>query len=99
MVRRSNDDDGVIDLSNKQLLKVLLDEIADVRRELKGDIADLDQKLTKRIDGVGHGLSKNIDALSSDFQALRIEVHMNQLTFMKNHEELEQRVVVLEATA
>ncbi len=73
---------------NRKFLDMLMQEIADVRLELKKDIAHLDQKLTKRI-----------DTLSSDFQTLRIEVHQNQTTFMHNHNVLDTRVTTLETAA
>ncbi|MDD5040853.1 MAG: hypothetical protein PHX87_01740 [Candidatus Peribacteraceae bacterium] len=95
MSQSGDDENGIPDLSNKQLLKVLLDEIAAVRGELRADISALDRKFTFRFDG----LSAEFKTLKSDFQALRIEVHQNQLTLMNNREELEQRVEVLEAAA
>ena len=88
-----NDDDGLEYLSNKKMLDILLQEIADVRYELKNDIRNLDLKLSKRMDG----LDGKIDVLSSEIATLKIEVHQNQTTFIHNHQELEKRVSVLEA--
>jgi len=87
------EEDDIGDISNRKMLKILMQEIADVRRELKEDISGLG----KRIDSVDQKLTKRIDTLSSDVQTLRLEVHQNQTAFMKNHDKLERRVAVLEA--
>lgn len=73
-----------------------MQEIVDIRRELKEDILGLDQKLYRKIEDVDKKLEKRMDALSADFQVLRMEVHQNQATFITNHDALERRVAVLE---
>ena len=93
VARYVEEDDGIGDISNRNMLQILMQEIADVRKELKEDIANLDHKLTQRIDV----LSSDVQVLSSDVQTLRLEVHQNQTVFLKNHDQLERRVAVLEA--
>ncbi len=92
MTQTDDDIDGVPEMTLSKAVQVLMQEIADVHyelsnkmAELKQDIASVDQKFTKKFDG-----------LSSDFGSLRMEVHMNQATFMKNHDALEKRMVVME---
>ncbi len=77
----------LVDVRN-ELRQEFRDGMANMKAELKADIANVDGKLSKRI-----------DALSSDFHTLRLEVHQNQITFMKNHESLDNRVTVLEMAA
>ncbi len=79
---RNDDDNDVPDLSNRELLKVLMQEIADVRRELKEDIAVLDNKIT---------------VVSSDLKGLRLQVHQNHTSFITNLQDHEKRIAVLEA--
>lgn len=81
---------GLKDLSksNRLMLNILMQEIADVRRELKEDIHELDVRL-----------SGKIDTLSSDLHTLRLEVHTNHATFILNHADLDKRVTVLEMAA
>lgn len=83
-----DEDAGVPDLSNRELLRVLIQEIVDVRRELKEDIASLDQKFTKKF-----------DVLSSETKVLRLEVHQNHSSFIHRQDDLERRVEVLEVQA
>ncbi|HVW66737.1 MAG TPA: hypothetical protein VHA78_03305 [Candidatus Peribacteraceae bacterium] len=80
-------------LTNEKMLHILLQEIADVRYELKTDIQNLDQRLSGRIDG----LASDVTIIKTDLTSLRLEVHQNHLTFIKNHDDLEKRVTVLEA--
>ena len=90
-------DTGVPDLSNRELLRVLMQEIVDVSRELKEDIMDLDQKLSGKIDTIDQKLTGRIDSLSSAVKVLRLEVHQNHASFIKRQNDLEKRVNVLEA--
>ncbi|MBI1812731.1 hypothetical protein HY285_03430 [Candidatus Peregrinibacteria bacterium] len=89
---QDDDDYGFEDMTNKDLLRVLLQEMADVRYELKQDIAALDQKLTGKIDNIDQKLSGKIDNLT-------LKTDQNQIAFMKNLDDIDARVRVLEATA
>ena len=71
-----DEDNDVPDLTNKELLKVLLDEIAAVRRELKEDIVVLDKKITR--------VSVDLGTVSSDLKGLRIQAHQNHTSFITN---------------
>lgn len=93
------DEGGQPNLSNKQMLQILLKEIPVIHRELSGDIRALDHKLSARMNGIEGRLGKvkgQMNDLSSDMKILRLEVHQNQLAFMTNHHELQKRVTVLE---
>lgn len=88
MVQNDDEFGELPELSNRDLLRILMQEIVDTRKELKEDIANLDTKLSHRI-----------DAVASDLHTLRREVHQNQSTFIANHTALESRVKVLEMAA
>ncbi len=96
---QDDDSSGFKDLTNKDVLRILMQEIADVSRELKEDIAAVDGKLSRKLDQVHHTLSKTIETLSSDMQGLRLEVHQNQSILIRNVDGLDQRVMKLEAKA
>jgi archaellum component FlaC len=84
-----DDDNGTFDdLTNRDMLRIILKEIADVSRELKEGFDETYKKLDKKI-----------DALSSDVKGLRLEVHQNQTSFIENLEEIDERVKILEAKA
>lgn len=76
-----------------------MQEIADVRLELKGDIAGLKMELKGDIANLDKKLSGRIDSVASQLHTLRLEVHQNQSTFIHNHDALEKRVEVLEMAA
>lgn len=73
--------------TTERMLHMIMDEIVDVRNELKEEISDVRNELGGRI-----------DTLAQDVRSLRLEVHQNHLTFMKNHDDFEKRVTTLEAT-
>jgi 5-enolpyruvylshikimate-3-phosphate synthase len=86
---QDEDDTGELpDLSNREILRVVMQEIADTNKELRGDIANLDTKLSDRI-----------DAVASELHTLRLEVHQNQSTFIVNQAALTKRVKALEVPA
>lgn len=87
------------DLSNRQILSILMQEIADVRLELKSDIAGLRTELKGDIFGLRTELKGDIAKVQSELHTLRIEVHQNQSTFIKNHDALEKRVTTVEMAA
>ncbi|MBI5794469.1 hypothetical protein HZA87_05340 [Candidatus Uhrbacteria bacterium] len=78
---------GLKDLSksNRLMLNILMQEIADVRHELKEEMAEMRKEL-----------KGDIASVASELHTLRLEVHTNQTTFMRNHADLEKRVVMLE---
>ncbi|MEI8230063.1 MAG: hypothetical protein WCG83_02900 [Candidatus Peregrinibacteria bacterium] len=76
----------------QKAVKVITQEIVDVRRELKEDIYSLEQKLTHKIDS----LASDVSTLKSTVSTLRLEVHQNHVAFIQNHDELEGRVTMLE---
>lgn len=86
MTQQDDDESGELpELSNRELLRVLMQEIVDTRNELKQDFKhDINR------------LERKIDTVSSDFQTLRREVHQNQSAFIVNHATLEKRVTTLE---
>lgn len=72
-------------LTNEKMFGIIMQEISDVHRELRTDMLNLHNEL--KID---------IRDVKNEIKGLRFEVHQNQSTFMKNHENLEKRVAVLE---
>lgn len=96
MVQKDDDEFGELpELTNRDLLRILMQEIVDTRKELKEDIANLDTKLSHRIDSV----ESRLHSVSSEIHTLRREVHQNQSTFIANQTALESRVKVLEMAA
>ncbi len=83
-------------LTNAKMFAIIMQEISDVHRELRTDILSLRSELKTDIFSLDQKLSKKIDSLSTEVKGLRFEVHQNQSTFIKNHEDLEKRVAVLE---
>jgi archaellum component FlaC len=103
MTQIQNDDDGLPELSNRKLLQILMQEIADVRGELKEDsmrqtgmimqeIVDVRSELKEDIGR----LDTKIDGVSKDLHKLKHEINYNYVTFIKNHDDLDKRVTVLE---
>ena len=82
---------GVFDsMTLKDAVKLILQEINDVRRELLKDLGGRMDKLEGEMREMKKELNGKIDGL-------RMEVHQNQTTFIKNHGDLEKRVTLLEA--
>lgn len=94
-----DDTNGFEDMSNQEILRILLEEMSLVRGELKEDIAALDQK----IDRVDRKLSKKIDAveekLSKQINMVSLKSDRNHTTFIRQLNDLDKRVTVLEAAA
>ena len=84
------------DLSNRQLLNILMQEIADVRHELKGEISGLRVELKGDISGLRMELKGEISGLRGDLQDFRDESHQNQVAFITNQQDHENRIMVLE---
>lgn len=94
-----DDTDELPDLTNRELLRVVMQEIADTHLELRGDIADLRMELKGDIANLDKKLSGRIDSVASEFHTLRLEVHQNQSTFISNQMALEKRVKAVEMAA
>lgn len=91
-----DDENGELpDLSNRELLRVVMQEIADTNKELSGKIEAVNIDLKNDIAGV----KKDLKDLKSDVHTLRVEVHQNQSTFIANQTALEKRVKKLEVAA
>ena len=82
-------------VTNAYLLKVLLQEIADVRFELKQDIVGLKQELGSRIERV----EQKIDTLDQKFNVLNAKVDRNHEWCIRNIDGVDKRVRVLETIA
>lgn len=80
------------DMTLKDAVKLLLEEIANVRREILEELGGRMDKLETEVREMKKELNGKIDGL-------RMEVHQNQITFMKGHQDLEKRVEVLEEGA
>ena len=87
------------DMTLKDAVKLLLEEIANVRKEILEELGGRMDKLGGRmgkLEGRMDKLDGRMDKLEVEFGSLRMEVHQNQVTFMKGHEALEKRVGMLE---
>ena len=80
-------------MTNEDVVRILMQEIADVRLELKADIGTLKLELKEDI-GI---LKKEVSTVKNDLGVLRIEVHQNHASFMKYQGVLDKRVTRLEA--
>lgn len=80
------------DMTMAELAKILLEDNANVERNLSGQMKAMDVRLGGEIGKLGG----RMDKLENEFGSLRMEVHQNQITFMKSHDVLEKRVEVLE---
>ncbi len=100
MVQTDDDTDGRLPkMSMEKMFHLIMDELVGTRKELKEDIANLDAKLSKRIDVLDRRLSTGIESVDAKVTNLSMKVDRNFLTFMNNHDDLEQRVTVLEERA
>ncbi|MFH1670727.1 MAG: hypothetical protein ABIA92_04030 [Patescibacteria group bacterium] len=100
----SDDDEnnGFEDMTNREILRIMLQEIADVRRELKEDIEGVRQELKVDIQSLQSDIKtikSDVKNLQSDVKNLRAEVHQNHTSFIHNQEDMEKRIVSLEAVA
>ncbi len=83
------------DWSNRKIVKIILDEIADVRRELKEDIHALDEKVGK-LDTKVNQLDTKVNQLAAEMRHMRSDFHRNQVSFIENQTDMDKRVCVLE---
>jgi peptidoglycan hydrolase CwlO-like protein len=86
------DEDGQPMMTNKQMLQMLVREIPQFSHKLDTVAADVDQLKTD----VSH-LKTDMHQVKSDIKGLRIQLHQNHTSFIKNQDDLEKRVAVLEA--
>ena len=87
------------DMPRYELVDLLIKEMGNVVYEAN---EKLREDLGGRIDKIGHrigNLESDMNGLKSEMGVLRMEVHQNQTTFIKNHEGLDKRVEVLEGQA
>jgi len=100
MTKKVQKNSGAKRWTIERAMKMVLDELVDVRRELieemrdmkkelKSDIAAVDFKLSNKIDGVDQRLSRQIRDLS-------FKVDQNQIALMTNTNDLDRRVTRLE---
>jgi hypothetical protein len=80
------------ELTNRELLRILMGEIVDTRNELKQEFKDELTRVDCRIDA----LAVNLLTLASEVHTLRLEVHQNQSAFIGNNAALDKRVTTLE---
>ncbi len=73
--------------------------IREISRVVDGAKEELREDLGGRIDNVENSLGNRMDKLETEMGSLHMAVHQNQITFMKNHEDLDKRVEVLEGKA
>lgn len=83
---------GTGDLNNRELLQILMQEIADVRHELKTDIAGVDSNISS----ARTELKLEITELRDEVRCARDESHQNQITHINNIRDHERRITVLE---
>ena len=90
MVHDDDNTDELPDLSNKEILKILLEEMSCMYKEHSADIANL----TNRVDGV----ESRLDQVESNLHSLNIKVDTNHLTFMRHIESYDKRITALEVS-
>lgn len=88
-----DDIDDVPELPNKRLLKVVMQEIVDMRLELKGDIAEL----RKELKGDSTGLKGEIGGLRTEMRQMNEKMDRNFVAIMANIELHDRRLCLLEA--
>lgn len=90
---------NVDDESNGELPEItnrmLMDEIAAVYRDLKGDIIQLGKSLSGRIDRV----ENRLEGVEKNLKNLTYKVDQNQIAFLTNLEDHDRRIKVLETAA
>lgn len=94
-----DDTDELPDLTNREILAVVMQEFADMRNELKQEFKqDLSELKTELKEDIAK-LSGRVDKVASELHTLRIEVHQNHSTFIANQRAMEKRVKTLEMAA
>lgn len=81
MIHDDDENGELPDLSNRELLRVVMQEIADTNKELSGKIG---------------AVASDLKDVKSELHTLRIEVHQNHSTFIANQTALDKRVKTLE---
>lgn len=69
MVHNDEDDNGMENLTGKEVMRIVMQEVVDIRRELKDDIATLDRKFdifTQEVRNIGYKLDQNTVALMAN---------------------------------
>ena len=90
------------DMTVGELAKILLEDHANMEKNLSQQMNEMDARLSGDIGKLEKevgSLRSDFGSLRSEFGSLRMEVHQNQSTFIKNHEDLERRVTVLDTVS
>ncbi len=98
MIHSDDNDSFYKKLTTKKLLQMLMQEIVDVRRELKEEISELGRKID-HVDRKVDRVDKKVGAVDRKVEELTLKVDQNHITFMHNIDDLDIRVTVLEANA
>lgn len=100
---QNDDNGGLPDLSQKRLLEIIMQEIADNRREIleyvNGKFQDIDRKfdmVMQELRSFREEMIGEIRSFRSEFNSFRNETHQNMATFIYNHDALDKRVTKLE---
>ncbi len=80
------------DLTNREILKLIMDEIMCVRNGLKEDVSNLGKNLRKEMRDGFKKVNKRIDNLN-------FKVDQNCMCFMTNLDSIDKRVTKLETAA
>ena len=74
------------------MLKILMDEMVCIRNELKEEMAEMRKELKADIDRVDGKLTTAVKELKSDIRNLSYRVDQNHVSFMKNFDDVDQKV-------
>ncbi len=92
-------------MTNERVVSILLQEISDVRFELKADIREVKNDVStlksdmSQLKNDVSTLKKDMKIVTDDLGGLRIQVHQNQLTVMNYMDKTDKRVLRIEAKA
>ena len=89
---KTYDEDGQPMMSNKAMLKMLVDEIPVMYKDLRNQIEESEQRITLEM----RVMKLHISEVKSDVKGLHLQLHQNHTTFIANQMDQEQRIAVLE---
>lgn len=92
MVQKDENSNGLPDLSNRQIIRILMDEMVIMRNELTEEMIGMFGRLQQDV----ARLDKKIDGVSAELQSFRKETRLNFSTFVHNHDGHEKRIQRLE---
>jgi hypothetical protein len=84
------------DLSNGELLNIVMRGIADVRNELLEEIHNIQSKLVTSTKSLSNEIRKLDCRLSRDINNLSVKVDQNHVAFIKNIEDHDIRITKLD---